>query len=264
MSRRAQLVCAGSGIVFMALFFVGFWALAGFVPPPAPGDTARQIASLYAHNRTGIRLGLVLAMFASGLLCPWFAVISVQMQRIEGRRSALAYTQMIAGAATVVEFILPPMIWQTAAYRPERAAATVQTLTDLGWLPFLGIVSTAIVQGYAFGWVILADKRPDPVFPRWVGYFQFWVLTLIVPGSLIVFFTHGPLAWNGVLAWWLVFAAYFLWIVVTSVYLIRAVRSEAPAEADASVDAIDRDDALAAGIAELRRDLDRLAAGTPA
>jgi hypothetical protein len=274
MNRRAQLVCAWSGIAFTVVFFVGFWIFAGFIPPPAPGGTAAQIASVYAHNRTGIRIGLVITMFASGLLCPWFAVISIQMQRIEGRRSVLAYTQMIAGAATVLEFILPPMIWQTAAYRPERAVQTVQTLTDLGWLPFLGIISTAIIQGYSIGWVILADKRLEPVFPRWVGYFQFWVLTLLVPGSLIVFFTHGPLAWNGVLAWWLVLAAYFMWIVITSVYLVRAIKREPVEEtayqgvADRRVDGQSRHvfgrdpltEALAAEVAQLRSDLDRVTA----
>jgi hypothetical protein len=211
----------------MALFFLGFWVFAGFIPPPAPGNTPQQIASVFAHNRTGIRVGLVLTMFASALLCLWFAVISVQLGRIEGRRSPWAYAQMIAGAATVLEFIFP-------LYRSERSLQTVQTLNDLAWLPFLGIVSTALIQGYAIGIAILADKRVRPVFPRWLGYFQFWCVTLLVPGALIVFFKHGPFAWNGLLAWWLVLVAYFLWITVTSIVLIGVVKRDA---ADDEIDA---------------------------
>jgi hypothetical protein len=226
MAGRAQMACAWSGVGFVVVFLLGFWVFAGFVPPPAPGASAEMIAARYAGNRTGIRIGLVLTMFASGLLCTWFAVISIQMRRIEGRRSVLAYAQMIAGAATVIEFLLPPMFWQAAAYRTDRSAETVRVLNDIGWLPFLGIISTALIQGYAFGAVILADRRAVPVLPRWLGYFQFWAVTLLAPGATIMFFQDGPLAWNGLFAWWMVLVAYCAWIVVTSIYLARAVKSD--------------------------------------
>lgn len=226
MTRRSQFVCGWSGIAFVALFLVGFWAFARFAPPPAPGDSARRIAERYTQNRDGIRIGLVVCMFASGLLCPWFAVVAVQMRRIEGSRPILTYVQIIAGAATVIEFLVPPMFWQAAAFRSDRSPEAVQTLNDIGWLPFLGIISTAMIQGYAFGAVILADRRAVPVFPRWLGYYQFWIVTLLLPGATIVFFHQGPLAWNGLLAWWVLLISYFLWIVVTSVYLLKAVKAD--------------------------------------
>lgn len=221
MARRAQLVCACSGVAFVVLFLIGFWAFAGFVPPPSPGDSAERIAARYTNNRNGIRTGLIICMFASGLLAPWFASIAVQMRRIEGSRPILTYVQLLAGAATVIEFLVPPMFWQAAAFRADRSPETVQALNDIGWLPFLGIISTAMIQGYAFGAVILADRRAVPVFPRWLGYYQFWIVSLLLPGATIVFFHSGPLAWNGVLAWWVLLVSYFLWIVVTSVYLYK-------------------------------------------
>ena len=107
----------------------------------------------------------------------------------------LSYAQMIAGAATVIEFLLPPMFWQAAAYRTGRSAEKVRMLNDVGWLPFLGIISTALIQGYVFGAVILSDRRATPVLPRWLGYFQFWSVTLLAPGATIMFFKTGP--WPG-------------------------------------------------------------------
>jgi hypothetical protein len=82
-----------------------------------------------------------------------------------------------------------------------------------------------------------------------------------------VFFKRGPFAWNGLLAWWLVLVAYFLWITVTSIALVRAVKrdpgdAEYPNAAATNGHGARTDDALAAEVAQLRRDLDRLSTGS--
>jgi hypothetical protein len=38
-----------------------------------------------------------------------------------------------------------------------------------------------------------------------------------------VVFKTGPLAWNGVFAWWIPLSAYFVWFVVMVVLLLRAI-----------------------------------------
>lgn len=254
-------MCAWSGIGFVVLFLIGFGGVAGFVPPPAPGESAAGIAARYSADHTGIQIGLVISMFASALLCTWFAAIADQMKRIEGRRSVLAYAQLVAGAATVIEFLLPLMIWQAAAYRTERSADTVRALNDLGWLPFLGIISTALIQGYVFGLVILSDDRPEPVFPRWLGYFQFWIVTLLFPGATIMFFKSGPLAWNGIFAWWMVLVAYFSWIVVTTIWLVRAIKADPGPDAGPPAGSADGHSSIARleiTLTQARRELDQL------
>lgn len=126
--------------------------------------------------------------------------------------------------------------WRTT----ESTSATVQVgdpeiiqrLNDLAWLPFLGIVSTAIVQGVVIGVAILKDPSEDPLIPRWAGYFNIWIVSMFVPAGLIPFFKDGPLAWNGILTWWLALVAFFLWLVVFSIVLIRAIKREAREQAD--------------------------------
>src|SRR5919204_4851003 len=122
------------------------------------------------------------------------------------------YGKIRAGACRVLVFLFPPLFWQTAAFRPDRAATTVQTLNDLAWMPFLGITGTLIAQQLVIAIAALRDERPDPVFPRWVGYANLWAALGIVPASFVVFFHHGPLAWNGVLAWWVVLVDFFAWM----------------------------------------------------
>lgn len=252
-TQRALVWC---GPVFVVLFLIGFGGLVGWIPPRAPSETPEQIAAIFRADTDRIRFGLVLTSLCSALLLPYFAVLSTQMKRMEGRHSPLAYLQMTAGALAVIEFIFPVMIWQTAAFRPERSAELLGMLHDLGWLPFLGIVSTAVVQGIAIGVAVLQDRAAEPVFPRWAGYFNIWVILMLLPGGVIVFFKSGPLAWNGLFAWWLVLIAYFLWIVVNTVLLLRAINRQV-----AAAPTLDEPDlpALRAEIAQLRQEVGRLA-----
>src|SRR5205823_5941670 len=132
-------------------------------------------------------------MFASALLVPFSAVITTQMKRIEGERSPVSYTQLVSAGLLSLEFIMPLMVWQTAAYRPTlRSAELIQMLNDMGWLMFVGVISSAVVQFGSIGVVLLSDERQARVFPRWAGYFNVWVALLVVPAGVVPFFKHGP------------------------------------------------------------------------
>jgi hypothetical protein len=220
-----QRAAAWCGIAFTALFLLGF-LIAGFIPPPAPSLSAVDIAALYAENHMRIRIGLLIATLASALLALWVAAIGVQMRRIEGRHSVLAFAQMVSGACLILEFLFPLLAWQTSAFRSDREAGIVQAVNDLAWLAFLGIACTAVLQGVVIGTLILRDKRPDPLFPRWGGYFNIWVVIMFVPAGCVVLFHDGPLAWNGVISWWLALVTYFAWMVGVTWMLLRAINRQ--------------------------------------
>ena len=81
---RNELLCAWSGIVFVLLFMVGFWPLANFLPPPLPSASAAEIAAMFQQHAVQIRVGLVLMMISWALIIPFAAVISIQINRMEG------------------------------------------------------------------------------------------------------------------------------------------------------------------------------------
>jgi hypothetical protein len=267
MNARAQRICIWCFPVFTVVYLAAFVFMAKFLPPPSPHDTAAQIAHLYGQHRTLVRAGLVVMAGAPALLLPWFAVVSVQLKRIEGRSSPLTYVQMMAGALAVLEFIVPAVILQAALFRPNRSPALVQLLNDMAWLQYLGIVSTAVLQPIVIGFCILQDKRPRPIFPRWSGYFNIWVGTLISPGAVVCMFKTGPLAWRGLLAFWLIFAAYFVWLVVDTWLLFGAVEHETEeVRADGLSDGVllgAAHGSLAAEVAVLREELSRLSSRVP-
>jgi hypothetical protein len=230
MSPRVQSLCAWCGPLFVVVFFAGM-LLAGFLPPPSPQDSAREVASFYADDTDLVRFGLFVMMVAAMLTGPFVAVISVQLRRIEGDRPTMAYTQLIGGALGVFAIVIPVLIFTAAAFRPERSPEITQALNDLAWLPFVMNFVPVIMQCVAIAAAVLADRRPDPIFPRWVGYYNLWAAVLFIPGGLVTFFKQGAFAWNGLLAFWLAAVVFGTWFIVMSIMLRRAIQRPMPAPA---------------------------------
>ncbi|ORW23272.1 hypothetical protein AWC19_11990 [Mycobacterium palustre] len=217
----------------------------GFIPPPSPSASAEQIREMYIAHQTRIRVGLILTVVSCGLAFPWAVAIAVQMQRIEGRWSPMALSQLIAGVALPLLYIMPVMAWASAAFRPdERPAELTRFANDLGWFPFVGVGSPAFIQSIAIAIVTLRDIRPNPVFKRWVAYFNIWCVLLFFAGALIYAFKSGPLAWNGVVAFWIPVVVFVAWIFVMTYVLLAAINDQE-----------DELNATPAGIVEFESDL---------
>jgi hypothetical protein len=233
MNASTQRLCVWSGPLLIVLFTGGF-VVAGFLPPPAPSQTAEQVRQLFIDDQFRIRVGLVLLLFGAALSFPWVGVLTIHVKRVEGRWAPLALTQFAAGLILSLPFMFPTMVWGAAAYRPhERSPELTQGLNDLAWLPFIGIGTNSIVQSLAIALVILRDKGERPVFPRWSAYFNIWVAALLAPGCLVIFFQSGPFAWNGLFAFWVPLTAFGSWFVVMAVLLFRAIAAQQDEEIEA-------------------------------
>ena len=216
------MVCVWCDLAFALQFLIGFWPIANFMPPIAPSLTAAEVAAIYQQNTLPIRFGVLVMMSGTGLMCPFVAVIAMQMRRIEGNHPILTITQISAGSLNAVFFLMPSLIWTAAAFRPERDPELLLLLNDLGWITFLMPFTTFIVQNFAIGFAILGDQRTHPIFPRWLGFFNFWVAVLFIPGGLLTFFKTGPFAWNGLFVWWIPFLVFFTWYLLMF-YMLRGV-----------------------------------------
>ena len=226
MNRNSQLLAVWSGPLFCLLFAIGLVALAQFIPPPTAHDTLAQIVALYGRHTDRLRAGLVLMLIAAAFFAPWSAVITVQLKRIEGRYSPMAYTQLVCGAVNVMVILFPVIVMIVAAFRPYRHPELTQTLNDLAWIPFVMVFSAVLVQALAIGIAIINGGDQD-VMPRWAAYFNFWIAVLLFPAVLIPFFKTGPFAWQGALEFWLAAAVFFGWIVVMTVVVHGSVTRQA-------------------------------------
>jgi len=226
---RTQRLCIWAGPLFCLLFAIGMVPLAQFIPPPEASDSAREIVELYTENTDRLRAGLVLMMIGAAFVAPWAAAITVQMKRIEGRHSPLAWTNLACGAVNVLVVLLPVMIMIAASFRPERDAETTQAFNDLAWILFVMNFAPVFVQQLAIGIAAFTDSA-GKVFPRWVGYFNVWCAVLLLPAVLIPFFKTGPFAWHGIFEFWLAAVVFFGWVVVMTVVTLRAIGLQADEE----------------------------------
>ncbi|CQD17918.1 hypothetical protein BN1232_04055 [Mycobacterium lentiflavum] len=256
MNTTAQRLCAWSGIACIAIFFVGFWVIAGFIPPPAPKLSGEQLQQLFTGNAVRIRTGMIVSIFASALLASWSAAVTVLMLRMRGRVGALAYTNLAVGALFVLEFIFSLIIWESMTYR-VRDPQILLAMNDTAWFLFVCITSTPMLQTIAIGTAIFLDTRDgqlNPVFPRWAGYLNYWVAVLFTPGTIAVFFKDGPFAWNGLFTWYLPLAVFAIWMVTMSVLMLKAIGAQ-----DAEPQSLSANGDLAEEVRQLRAEVARLA-----
>jgi hypothetical protein len=131
-----------------------------------------------------------------------------------------------------MEFIVPILVWLTAAYRPHAIGATMlRMLDDMGWLMFVCVIMSVCCQLAAIAFAVFIDKRERPVFPRWVGYLNAWVCVLLMPAGIVVFFHHGPFSWDGLISFFVPLTAYTIWVITMTYALHRAIEAQAAEDA---------------------------------
>jgi hypothetical protein len=214
-------ICIWIGIVGVLLFAVGIWPIAHLIPPIAPSQSADAVAVIYAEGALSIRVGIMIAMFGAAMLCPYFAVLSVLIKRIEGGNAPLAMTVAISAAIVIACFFLGLLFLTVAAFRPDRAPELTQFMNDFAWLMIVTPAAPGVVMLLCSGMAILGDSAVEPLLPRWVGYMCFWVGVLLIPGALAILFKTGPFAWDGILAFWMPFGAFFIAVLVLAMQMLK-------------------------------------------
>ena len=226
LNTKTQKFCAWSGLVGVLLFFSAF-GFARFIPPPGPWLTQEQVVAMYMDNTSGIRTGMVLMMISSMFISPFVAVISQHLRRMEGVNRLMTYTQLSSGSVGILFFNIPAVLFLITAFRPDRSPELTYLMNDASWIVTVMVWPPAFMQNLSIGVAILQDKSAKPIFPRWLGFFQFWVCLLFIPGSFVPFFKSGPFAWNGLLSFWVAGIAFTLWFVVMLTMLLKAINREA-------------------------------------
>lgn len=232
---RNQMLGIHAGIIFLLCFAVGLALVAPLVPPPSPMLSGEEIRAFFTEHAWRIKLGGFITMIGAGLQVPLYVTLMCQMSRMERGMPVLGITQLVIGAYNCAFFILGPVIWVTIAFRPDISADVARSLNDLGWIIYFFITSPAIVANIAIAISIFRNVNDIPVLPRWFAYVNIWVAVTFLAEAFMPFFKSGPFAWNGIISFWMVIAAFFIWFSSLVYCLITAVRQQA-AEQDARQD----------------------------
>lgn len=215
-----------TGIICLVLTGVGLAGFARFIPVPGAYLTPVEVAAIYQSNTVGIRIGAILMMIGGAGSAFMLAVLASQMKRIEGMPATLPYTVVMFGGANTAFNILPGIMFSITAFRPDRPIDITAALNDIAW--FFAVMNAAsfILIQIPIAMACFADRSPQPILPRWLGYLNMWTALVYVPAFGVVFFKTGPFAWHGLLAFYVAAVAFIVWMVCMYVILFKALSRE--------------------------------------
>ena len=228
--RRAdgELILLWTLPVVGLIWLFAFLLFPGFTPPMSPTMSADEVAAFYRdpENLPRIRYSMIVFnWFAVGLI-PILALIVLQIRRMAHRTPIFSYAIIACAAGGPTIFLMANLFWLTAAFRPERDPQQTQMFNDLAWVTFSSQVGFLIAQSVLVALAIFLDRQARPVFRPWVAHFNLLVAAAMVPAAFVGLALEGPIAWDGLLTFWVRNAAVSLWIVVMGVVLGQAIRRQ--------------------------------------
>src|SRR6478609_6277822 len=223
---KTQLISLWTVPVFGAVLLVAFLAFPGFFPPMSPELSADQVAAFYAENRGMIWFSMITFNICGIMLLPFFMVIVVQMKRMATQSHVLAYCYLTAAVSGATLFALSNIFYLAAAFRPGRGPELVMLLNDMAWMLLVAPVGAAVAMNLLLGAAIHFDRGPNPVFPRWVGFFAVAMALAMAPAVCAAIVQTGPLAWNGAISFWLRNGAFALFVFVMFFVLRNALQRQ--------------------------------------
>jgi hypothetical protein len=191
---------------------------------------AEEVASFYRDETARIRYSMILFnWFAVGLI-PILALIVLQVRRMAHRTPIFSYSLLACSAGGPTIFLMADLFWLLAAFRPARDPQLTMLFNDLAWVTFSTQVGFLIAQSVILALAIYLDRQQRPVFASWVAHFNLVVAALLVPAAFAGTAMTGPLAWDGLLTFWVRNVAIGTWILVMAVVLARAIESQRAAD----------------------------------
>jgi hypothetical protein len=234
--RRAD----GEKILFWTLpvtavsWISAFFLFPGFTHPMSPSMTAAQVAAFYRDpgNLSRIRASMILFNWFAPALIPLLMLIAAQVRRMAHRTPILSYCLVACSAGGPAIFLVADLFWLLAAFQPARDPQLTVMFNDLAWMTFTTAVPFLIAQSLFIALAIYLDHPGRPVFRRWVALFNIVVAVALVPAAFTGLALSGPMAWNGLLPFWVKNIAIAAWIVVMSVVIGRNLyqRADGPAQ----------------------------------
>jgi hypothetical protein len=205
------------GLTWVLVFLI----FPGFSPPMSPTMSAEEVAAFYRDpsNLPLIRWSMIVFNWFSIGMIPFLTLIVVQIGRMGHRTPVMSYAYLgcLTGGPTLL--FCADLFWLLAAFRPERDPALTQLFNDIAWVTFTGQVGFPIAECIFLALSIYLDRQPRPVFRTWVAHFNLAIALALAPAAFVGVALTGPLAWDGVLSFWVRNGAMAVWLTVMTIVL---------------------------------------------
>jgi hypothetical protein len=215
---------AWSGPIFLAAFFC-LWGLLGEnIPPFSPNATPIEVKQHYLDHRLAILIGMSVCLSLTAMYMVWGVVTSRVMRRVAGPNEMLSRLEMMGATITCAPIMTACAMWLTAAHEVNYLSPGV--LHMLYWMGWLLIDLAYMVTSFeiaACSICFMRDKREKKLVPDYVSWWGWVTVASFFVVNAIPFVTTGPLAFDGVISFWIAFFTWFFWIPGMSYYIIKAI-----------------------------------------
>jgi hypothetical protein len=210
------------GILWISAFFL----FPGFVHPMSPTMSGEEVAAFYRDETARVRYSMILFNWFGVCLIPTVILLAMQIRRMAHRTPILSYCLIACAAGPPCLFLIANMFWLLAAFRPERAPELTLLFNDLAWVTFTVLVPFLIAQSLLLALAIYWDRQEQPVFKPWVAHFNLLIAAALAPAAFTALSFTGPLAWDGLLSFWVKNIAIAVWIIVMGTVLGQTIRRQ--------------------------------------
>jgi hypothetical protein len=212
--------------VLAIIWVSAFFLFPGFVHPMSPTMSAEEVAGFYRDETARIRYSMILFNWFGVGLIPVVILLAMQIRRMAHRTPILSYSLIACAGGPPTLFLIANMFWLLGSYRPERAPELTQLLNDLAWLTFTILVPYLIAQSLLLALAIYWDRQDRPVFKPWVAHFNLLIAAALAPAAFTALASTGPIAWDGLLSFWVKNIAIAVWIIVMGIVLGQTIRQQ--------------------------------------
>ncbi|BBY46454.1 hypothetical protein MCEL_47490 [Mycolicibacterium celeriflavum] len=210
------------GIIWVSAFFL----FPGFTHPMSPTMSAEEVAAFYRDETARIRYSMILFNWFGVGLIPTVILLAMQVRRMAHRTPILSYCLIACAGGPPTLFLIANMFWLLGSFRPERSPELTLLLNDLAWVTFTVLVPYLIAQCLVLALAIYWDRQDQPVFRPWVAHFNLLIAVALAPAAFGAVTFTGPIAWDGLLSFWVKNIAIAVWIVVMGIVLGQTIRRE--------------------------------------
>ncbi|MGV0794314.1 hypothetical protein [Mycolicibacterium sp. XJ1819] len=226
--RRAdgELILFWTLPALAVIWVSAFFLFPGFLHPMSPTMSAEEVATFYRDDTARIRYSMILFNWFGVGLIPTVMLLAMQVRRMAHCTPILSYSLLACAGGPPCLFLIANMFWLLGAFRPERSAELTQLLNDLAWVTFTILVPYLIAQCLLLALAIYWDNQRRPVFKPWVAHFNLLTAAALAPAAFGAVTFSGPIAWDGVLSYWVKNIAIAVWIVVMASVLAQNIRRQ--------------------------------------
>jgi hypothetical protein len=201
-------------VPLVVIWIAAFLLFPGFIPPVSPKASATEVADFYRQDLSRVRYSMILFNWFCVALIPILMLIAERMRAMAHRTPILRYCVIGVAGGAPIAFLTSTVFWLLAAFRPDRSPDLTVLCNDLAWITFTCGVPFLVALFLFLALAVAWDDQAQPVFPRWVAWFNVAIAVAVAPAGLAGLARSGVFAWDGFVSFWVKNIAFALWIVV--------------------------------------------------